>query len=185
MFVHWKTGMMMRRRLRRRVLRRCRGIGGNAARTELLALWQDDDAWTREAAEYALILLEDPRARVEPLQLAPMLGQALVARATAATTHVYPVSLTISVDRAAGKINGTIVTDAPSEFCDSSSVRLRIAMPGHDTVAARLSHYGAEWQMKSGPFLSGKRVYAEVLAYHLPARPVECLGARTRAVTAP
>jgi hypothetical protein len=74
---------------------------------------------------------------------------------------------------------------APDEFCDSSSVRLRIAMPGQDTVAARISHYGAEWHMKSGPFLSGKRVYAEVLAYHLPARPVECLGARTRAVTAP
>ena len=105
--------------------------------------------------------------------------------ASSETTHVYPVSLTISVDRAAGKINGTIVTDAPDEFCDSSSVRLRIAMPGQDTVAARISHYGAEWHMKSGPFLSGKQVYAEVLAYHLPARPVECLGARTRAVTAP
>ena len=105
--------------------------------------------------------------------------------ASSETTHIYPVSLTIAVDRAAGKISGTIVTDAPSEFCDSSMVRVRIAMPGNDTIAARIFPHDAEWQMKSGPYLSGKRVYAEVLAYHLPARPVECLGARSRAVTAP
>lgn len=105
--------------------------------------------------------------------------------ASGETTHVYPVSLTITVDRAAAKIGGTIVTDAPSEFCDSSSVRVRIAMPGHDKVVARIFPYGAEWHMKSTPSLQGKRVYAEVLAYHLPSRPVECLGARSRAVTAP
>lgn len=104
--------------------------------------------------------------------------------ASSETTHIYPVSLTIAVDRAAGKIGGTIVTDAPSEFCDSSTVRVRISMPGQDTVVARIFPYDAEWHMKSGPYLSGKRVYAEVLAYHLPARPVECLGARSRAVTA-
>jgi hypothetical protein len=109
----------------------------------------------------------------------------LAATASSETTHIYPVSLTIAVDRAAGKINGTIVTDAPSEFCDSSTVRVRIAMAGHDTVVARIFPYGGEWHMKSGPHLSGQRVYAEVLAYHLPARPVECLGARTRAVRAP
>ncbi|MGV1049704.1 MAG: hypothetical protein ACOYD4_14405 [Solirubrobacterales bacterium] len=108
-----------------------------------------------------------------------------VATASSETTHVYPVSLTIAVDRAAGKISGTIVTEAPSEFCDSSSVRVRIAMPGHDKVVARIFPYGGEWHMKSPPALQGKRVYAEVLAYHLPARPVECLGARSRAVTAP
>jgi hypothetical protein len=105
--------------------------------------------------------------------------------ASSETTHVYPVSLTISVDRPAGKINGTIVTDAPSEFCDSSMVRVRIAVPGNDSIVARIFPYDAEWHMKSGPYLSGKRVYAEVLAYHLPARPVECLGARSRAVMAP
>jgi hypothetical protein len=105
--------------------------------------------------------------------------------ASGETTHVYPVSLTIAVDRPAAKISGTIVTDAPSEFCDSSSVRVRIAMPGHDKIVARIFPYGAEWRMKSPPSLRGKRVYAEVLAYHLPARPVECLAARSRTVTAP
>jgi hypothetical protein len=100
-------------------------------------------------------------------------------------THVYAVTLTIAVDRAAGKISGTIVTDAPSEFCDSSTVRVRRAMPGHDKVVARIYPYGAEWRMKSFPALRGKRVYAEALPYHLPSRPVECLGARSRTVTAP
>ncbi len=110
---------------------------------------------------------------------------AVAGPASAETTHVYAVSLTIGVDRDAGKIEGTIVTDAPSEFCDSSTVRVRRAMPGRDKVVARIYPYGGEWRMKSFPALSGKRVYAEVLPYHLPARPVECLGARSRTVTAP
>ncbi len=113
---------------------------------------------------------------------------AIVATAPAAsaeTTHVYSVSLTIAVDRAAHKIDGTIVTEAPSEFCDSSTVRVRISMPGHDRVVARIFPYGAEWHMKSPPALRGERVYAEVLAYHLPQRPVECLAARSRTVIAP
>ena len=33
--------------------------------------------------------------------------------------------------------------------------------------------------------IRGKRVYAEVLEYHLPSRPVVCLAARSRTVTAP
>lgn len=49
---------------------------------------------------------------------------ALAPSASGETTHTYPVTLTISVDRGAGKISGTIVTDAPSEFCDSSTVRV-------------------------------------------------------------
>jgi hypothetical protein len=110
---------------------------------------------------------------------------AIVPAASSETTHTYAVTLTISVDRDAGKISGTVVTDAPSEFCDSSTVRLREAMPGHDRVVARLFPEAAEWRMKSPPALQGARVYAEVLAYHLPQRPVECLGARSRTVTAP
>jgi hypothetical protein len=105
--------------------------------------------------------------------------------AAAAETHVYPVSLTISVDRAAAKIGGAIVTEAPSEFCESSTVRVRVVEPGNDKVAGRIYPNAGEWHMKSTPALRGKRVYAEVLAYHLPDRPVECLGARSRAVTAP
>jgi len=110
---------------------------------------------------------------------------AVVPSASGETTHTYAVTLTIAVDRDAGKISGTVLTDAPSEFCDSSTVRVREAMPGHDRVVARLFPEAAEWRMKSPPALRGARVYAEVLAYHLPQRPVECLGARSRTVTAP
>jgi hypothetical protein len=100
-------------------------------------------------------------------------------------THTYSVSLTIAVDRDAGTLSGAIVTDAPSEFCDSSTVRIREVTAGHDRVVARVFPEAGEWHMRSTPRLSGVRVYAEVLAYHLPQRPVECLGARSRAVTAP
>ena len=114
-------------------------------------------------------------------------GSALLGTTAAAaeTTHVYEVSLTISVDRAAAKIDGTIVTDAPSEFCESSTIRILSPAAGKDKLLARLTPYGGEFHMKSTPNLRGKRVYAEVLAYHLPSRPVECLGGRSRAVTAP
>lgn len=110
---------------------------------------------------------------------------AVTATASSETTHTYSVTLTISVDRVAGKISGTIVSDAPSEFCDSSTVRIRRAMPGKDKVVARNFPTYSEWRLKSPPALQGKRVYAEVLTYHLPQRPVVCLGARSRTVTAP
>jgi hypothetical protein len=110
---------------------------------------------------------------------------AIAPAASGETTHTYAVTLTISVERDADRISGAILTDAPSEFCDSSSVRIRQVMPGHDRVVARLFPEASEWRMKSTPALSGSRVYAEVLAYHLPQRPVECLAARSRAVTAP
>lgn len=100
-------------------------------------------------------------------------------------THVYSVSLTIAVDRPAHKLGGSIVTDAPSEFCESSTVRVRKAMPGKDEIADRIFPVAGEWHFRSPKALRGKRVYAEVLPYHLPSRPVECLGTRTRAVTAP
>jgi hypothetical protein len=101
------------------------------------------------------------------------------------TTHTYAVTLTISVDRAAHKIDGTVASDAPGQFCELSTVRLRKVTPGKDKVVARLTPYGNEWHMKSPTALRGERVYAEVSAYHLPSRPVECLGARSRTVTAP
>lgn len=112
---------------------------------------------------------------------------AILATSTASgeTIHTYAVTLTISVDRAAHKLGGTIVSDAPSEFCDSSTVRVMEVVPGKDKVVARVFPEASEWGLKSFPALKGKRVYAEVLAYHLPQRPVECLAARSRAVTAP
>jgi hypothetical protein len=99
--------------------------------------------------------------------------------------HTYPVSLTISVDRGADRIGGAISSEAPSEFCDSSTVRIRRAMPGRDRVVARVAPSAGEWRLKSFPAIRGKRVYAEVLSYELPQRPVICLGARSRTVTAP
>jgi hypothetical protein len=117
--------------------------------------------------------------------LVAVIATLAVPSALAETTHTYPVTLTISVDRAAGKLGGAIVTDAPSEFCDSSTVRVMRAMRGKDKVAARVEPVYGEWRLRSFPALSGKRVYAELLPYHLPARPVECLGARSRTVTAP
>ncbi len=106
---------------------------------------------------------------------------AVVSPASAETTHTYPVALTIGVDRGAGRISGSIVTDAPSEFCESSTVRLMHALPGKDRVVARVSPVAGEWRIRSFPAIRGARVYAEVLSYHLPQRPVECLGARSRA----
>jgi hypothetical protein len=108
-----------------------------------------------------------------------------VPSATADVIHTYPVTLTIGVDRTAGKLSGTIESDAPSEFCDSSAVRIRRAMPGKDKVVARVFPTYGEWRLRSFPAIRGKRVYAEVLSYELPQRPVICLGARSRAVTAP
>jgi hypothetical protein len=99
--------------------------------------------------------------------------------------HTYEVTLTIKVDRAAGKLGGTISSDAPSEFCDSGTVRIRRAMPGKDKVVGRVFPSYGEWRLKSYPAIRGKRVYAEVLSYELPQRPVICLGARSRTVTAP
>jgi hypothetical protein len=117
--------------------------------------------------------------------VASIAALAVTPAAAGETTHTYPVTLTIAVDRAAGKISGTVTSDAPAEFCEQGTVRVRKVMPGHDDVVARLFPYANEWRMKSRPALQGERVYAEVSAYHLPSRPVECLGARSRTVTAP
>jgi len=94
--------------------------------------------------------------------------------------------VTISVDRAAHLLSGQVESDAPSEFCDGATVRVMRSLPGKDKPAARISPNDfSEWHLKSFPALAGKRVYAEVLSYHLPSRPVVCLGARSRVVTAP
>jgi hypothetical protein len=112
------------------------------------------------------------------------LAAAAVPAAPAAGTHVYSVTLTISVDPAAHRIEGMVSSDAPSEFCELSTVRVRRSMPGKDRVVARLRPGAGKWGMRVRPPLRGKRVYAEILRYHLPSRPVECLGTRSRTVTA-
>src|ERR1044071_5990194 len=69
--------------------------------------------------------------------------------ASGETTHTYPVALTISVDRAVHKISGTIVTDAPSEFCEISTVRVRRVMPGHDKVVAGIPPSRGGWRVEA------------------------------------
>jgi hypothetical protein len=103
----------------------------------------------------------------------------------AETTHTYPVALTISVDRAGRQINGTIVTDAPSEFCESSAIRIVSEVPGKDKLVKTVTPYGGEFHASAPKYIRGKRIYAEVLSYHLPSRPVVCLAARSRTVIAP
>lgn len=111
---------------------------------------------------------------------------AVTAIASGETTHTYPVTVTIEVDRDAHKIGGEVISEAPAQFCELSSVRVRRVMPGKDKVVARLSPNDiSEWSMKSWPALRGERVYAETSLYHLPNRPVVCLAARSRTVTAP
>jgi hypothetical protein len=122
-------------------------------------------------------------ARIAVASLAALFFVA--AAASGETTHTYPVALTISVDRPGHLINGTIITDAPSEFCESSSVRIVRPTPGKDEVITTVTPYAGEFHASSPKRIRGKRVYAEVLSYHLPSRPVVCLAARSRTVTAP
>jgi hypothetical protein len=126
------------------------------------------------------------RATLPGIAIASLaLVSCLVPTASGETTHTYPVALTISVDRPGHLINGTIVTDAPSEFCESSSIRIVRPMPGKDEVVKTVTPYAGLFHASSPKRIRGKRVYAEVLSYHLPSRPVVCLGARSRTVTAP
>ncbi|HYP55503.1 MAG TPA: hypothetical protein VEQ41_04280 [Solirubrobacterales bacterium] len=118
--------------------------------------------------------------------LSTAIALAGVSVASAETTHVYPVTLTISVDRQARQIDVSVSSDAPAQFCETSMIRIRRAMPGKDKVIARsFPNDLGEWHLKAPPALRGKRIYAEVSGYRLPERPVECLGARSRTVTAP
>src|SRR5829696_4165190 len=113
------------------------------------------------------------RGTLSVIAIALLAGALSVAGAASGeTTHTYSVAVTISVDRPGHLINGTIVTDAPSEFCESSSIRIVQLMPGKDKVVKTVTPYGGEYDACSPKYIRGKRVYAEVLSYHLPSRPV-------------
>ena len=90
----------------------------------------------------------------------------VVTTASGETTHTYPVSLTISADRTGHLINVQV-------------------LPGKDDLVKAVTPYAGEFHASSPKRIRGKRVYAEVLSYHLPSRPVVCLAARSRTVTAP
>jgi hypothetical protein len=132
-------------------------------------------------------------SRLIPLVAIVALAAALVAFASAASgrrTHTYQVLISISVDRPGHLISGKVTSEpqAPSFFCEMSSVRITEAMPGKDKVVARVrpsEERLGEWRFTSPSSLHGARLYAETSAYHLPDRPIECLAGRSRTVTAP
>ncbi len=117
---------------------------------------------------------------------AVVLSAVLVPAVSAGKTHVYPVKLTISVERSAHKIKGTVSSEAPAQFCEESMIRLMKVEPGKDKkVNSVFPGMFGQWGMTISSRLSGSKVYAEVLRYHLPQRPVICEGAKSPIVTAP
>jgi hypothetical protein len=125
--------------------------------------------------------------RLGPLALVAVAVSAFAAPAVSGeTTHFYPVQLTISVERSASKIKGTVSSEAPSQFCEESMIRLMKVEPGKDKKVNSVwpGTFG-QWGMRTTSRLSGSKVYAEVLKYHLPQRPVICEAAKSKVVTAP
>src|SRR5262249_54219444 len=122
---------------------------------------------------------------VFPLAIAVLLAVMLPA-ASAGKTHIYKVQISISVDRSENKIKGEVSSEAPSAFCEESTVRLLEVGPGKDKkVATSRPVYFGKFGFRITPRLRGSKVYAEVLRYHLPQRPVICVAARSRALTVP
>ncbi|HEY1354845.1 MAG TPA: hypothetical protein VGF09_00880 [Solirubrobacterales bacterium] len=118
--------------------------------------------------------------------VAAAFAAAAIPTLAAGKTHVYAVQLSIYVDRSEGKIKGEVSSEAPSFFCEESAVRLMKEEPGKDRkVATYRPTFLGRFGFRSTPKLRGSKVYVEVLKYHLPQRPVICLAARSRAVTAP
>lgn len=114
----------------------------------------------------------------------------VVASASGRRTHTYQVLISISVDRSARLLTGKVTSEpqAPSFFCEASSVRIVEEQPGEDKVVARVRpnlERLAEWRFALPPTLKGARLHAETSAYHLPQRPIECLAGRSRTVGAP
>lgn len=109
----------------------------------------------------------------------------LAAYATATTTHTYPVTLTIKANKPEKKIEGDVTSPAPSEFCTTSTVRILHPKRGKDDLVATVHPVYSHWSFRIRPRRSGDRLYAQTLQYHLPNRPVVCLAARSRTVTAP
>lgn len=138
-------------------------------------------------------MIERPRSRrlwIGALLTLVALATVLAPAAGGRKTHTYQVVLSIAVDRSAHEITGTVTSEpqAPSHFCEQATVRLMRQAPGQDDLVARIRphvFFESKWKFDPSPSLRGARVYAEVSAYHLPDRPIECLAGRSRTVTAP
>lgn len=109
-----------------------------------------------------------------------------IATASHGGNHTFPVTVTIKADREARIIEATAYSDAPAQFCEQASIRIRQSMRGRDMVLFRdfMNDFGAiKWHVP--PRHKGKRVYAEVSKYDLPSRPITCLDDRSRTINAP
>lgn len=109
-----------------------------------------------------------------------------IAAASHGGNHTFPVTVTIKPDREARIVEATAHSDAPAQFCEQASIRIRHSKPGRDETLFRdfMDDFGAiHWHVP--PRHKGKRVYAEVSKYDLPSRPITCLDDRSRIINAP
>lgn len=95
-------------------------------------------------------------------------------------------ALTISVDRAAREIRGTLVADSSYwHFCwgdGDAHVKIRWDRPGHDKLVGEdpYTDFDNNWKVRfRGTAVKGKRIYAEVPGFD------NCASVRSRTVTAP
>jgi hypothetical protein len=131
------------------------------------------------------------RGRRVALSLATFLliGSVVVASLAIAKVNRYEIDrVTIRVDRAHDKVYGKVVADSTvSHFCSSGQWPVDVfqAKRGKDDkVAHTFTNYSSVWRFKVPQRLAGKRLYARVPSFPNSGNGF-CVGARSRAVTAP
>jgi hypothetical protein len=97
-----------------------------------------------------------------------------------------PDALTITVDRAASEIRGTLVADSFYwHVCwgdGDAHVKIRRVQPGRDKLVAedQYTDWDRNWKVRfHGNAITGKRIYAEVPGFN------SCESVRSRTVRAP
>ena len=113
----------------------------------------------------------------------------LIASVAVAAVNRYEIDrVTIKVDRARDKISGKVVADSTvSHFCSSGQWPVDVfqAKRGKDDKVAHMqTNYSSVWKFKVPQRLAGKRLYAKVPSFPNSGNGF-CVGARSRAVTAP
>jgi hypothetical protein len=117
------------------------------------------------------------------------LGGLLLALSTGATAQAaqhQAEALTISVDRVAREIRGTLVADSTYwHFCwgdGDAHVKIRRVQPGRDKLVGEdpYTDFDRNWKVRfRGTAIKGKRIYAEVPGFD------NCAPVRSRIVRAP